>query len=49
MRQQSSMTNKSDNIYLIHILDSIIKTETYLQDIEKDVYQKDTLIQDGCN
>lgn len=38
---------KSDSIYLIHILDSISKIEMYLDGIDKDVFEKDTLIQDG--
>lgn len=38
---------KSDNIFLIHILDSISKIEQYLDGIEKEEYDKNTLIQDG--
>ena len=38
---------KSDSIYLIHILDSISKIELYLEGIDKESYDKDTLIQDG--
>lgn len=38
---------KSDHIYLIHILDSISKIELYLKGVDKAVYDKDTLIQDG--
>ena len=38
---------KNDNIFLIHILDSISKIEKYLQGIDKVEYDKNTLIQDG--
>lgn len=37
---------KKDNIFLIHILDSISKIDKYLAGIDKDVFDNDTLIQD---
>ena len=38
---------KNDSIFLIHILDSISKIDQYLTGVEKEVYKKDTIIQDG--
>ncbi|RMD91582.1 MAG: DUF86 domain-containing protein [Calditrichaeota bacterium] len=38
---------KSDKVFLIHMLDSISKIEQYLEGIEKEEYDKNTLIQDG--
>ena len=41
------MTEKSDRIYLLHILDCITKIEKYLKGVEKEEFDKNTLIQDG--
>lgn len=36
-----------DTVYLQHVLDAIAKIETYLKDIDRAVFQKQSLVQDG--
>jgi len=36
-----------ESVYLQHILDAILKTETYLQGVDEAAFKHDTLIQDG--
>jgi uncharacterized protein with HEPN domain len=41
------MPKKSDQLFLIHILDSIARIELYLNEVDKFIFDKDTLVQDG--
>lgn len=36
-----------DSVYLRHMLDAIVKIESYLEEVSKDVFLMDSLIQDG--
>jgi uncharacterized protein with HEPN domain len=38
---------RNESIYLRHILDAIAKIEAYLQGVEEETFNKNTLIQDG--
>ncbi len=38
---------KDDKVYLLHIIDAIGLIEEYLQGVEKSVFLKKNLIQDG--
>ncbi|MCX7792288.1 MAG: DUF86 domain-containing protein [Chloroflexaceae bacterium] len=38
---------RDDTVYLRHVLDAIIKIETYLTGIEESTFQSQSLIQDG--
>lgn len=38
---------RDERFYLQHILDAIIKTETYLRDIDEIAFIKNSLVQDG--
>ena len=41
------MKKFNDSVYLQHILDAIQKISLYLQEIDKDKFLKNSLIQDG--
>lgn len=38
---------RDESVYLRHILDAIVKIETYLHGIDEKAFYKNTLIQDG--
>ena len=38
---------RDDSVYLQHILDAIVKTETYLHDVDEVSFFADSLVQDG--
>lgn len=37
----------NETVYLQHILDAIAKVETYLQDVDEDLFDENSLLQDG--
>lgn len=37
----------NETVYLHHILDAIAKVETYLQDVDEDFFNENSLLQDG--
>lgn len=47
MKQRQFTMKKDDNLYLIHILDATVKIESYLQGVNKEVYDSNTMIQDA--